>query len=142
MRRALLCASLALAAACQRDPARPARDAVQEAFREGGLTARQAFGHRLFVARCATCHGALGRGDGQNAYNLDPAPPDFQSSLTRLPLAARRRLQSLAPGCDNQWVLAAWPGPWPWGHRPAVDDCKPCTMVFMGVLWQTQSTSL
>ena len=51
---------------------------IQEAFRDDALTAVEAQGHRLFVARCATCHGPQGRGDGQNAYNLVPPPPDFQ----------------------------------------------------------------
>ena len=79
--------------ACDRTPAVPAKDVVQEAFRDEGLTTRQqAQGHRLFVQRCATCHGTQGRGDGQNAYNLDPAPPDFQESLARLPVAGRRKL--------------------------------------------------
>ncbi len=31
----------------------------------------------LYGARCATCHGAEGRGDGPAARGLDPAPTDF-----------------------------------------------------------------
>jgi mono/diheme cytochrome c family protein len=77
---------------CRRTPSPPSRDAIQEAFADDGLTAVEAQGHRLFVARCATCHGASGRGDGQNAYNLDPPPPDFQDSLARLSVADRRRV--------------------------------------------------
>jgi mono/diheme cytochrome c family protein len=83
---------LALATACQRGPSSQPRDALQEAFREDGLTAVEAQGHRLFLARCATCHGPQGRGDGQNAYNLDPPPPDFQESLAKLSVADRRRV--------------------------------------------------
>jgi mono/diheme cytochrome c family protein len=82
----------ASAAACRRGPAPAARDAIQEAFRDGGLTAVEVQGRRLFVAQCATCHGAEGRGDGQNAYNLTPPPPDFQESLARLTPADRRRV--------------------------------------------------
>jgi mono/diheme cytochrome c family protein len=70
----------------------PAKDAVQEAFRENALSAREARGHRVFRQRCATCHGPQGRGDGQNAYNLQPPPPDFQESLPKLPRADRRRI--------------------------------------------------
>ena len=88
--RAAMVACVAMAG-CHR-PAAPARDAIQEAFRDDELTTVEAQGHRLFVARCATCHGAQGRGDGQNAYNLVPPPPDFQESLAKLSVADRRRV--------------------------------------------------
>jgi mono/diheme cytochrome c family protein len=65
---------------------------VQQAFVEDGLSARESHGHRVFVQRCATCHGAAGRGDGQNAYNLDPPPPDFQETLSALSPKDRRRV--------------------------------------------------
>jgi mono/diheme cytochrome c family protein len=65
-------------------------DAVQEAFREDALTTRQSHGKRVFGQRCATCHGPTGRGDGQNAYNLQPPPPDFQESLAQLSVDDRR----------------------------------------------------
>jgi mono/diheme cytochrome c family protein len=84
--------TLAALVAC-RVPAAPAgKDAVQEAFREDGLTAEEAHGHRVFVQRCATCHGPEGHGDGQNAYNLRPPPPDFEVSLARLSAVDRRRV--------------------------------------------------
>jgi mono/diheme cytochrome c family protein len=86
----LVMATLALSA-CRRE-AVPARDALQEAFRDGGLSAAEAHGHRVFRERCATCHGPQGRGDGQNAYNLDPPPPDFSESLARLSVADRRKV--------------------------------------------------
>jgi mono/diheme cytochrome c family protein len=83
---------LALASGCRRAPEAPPVNAVQEAFAEDGLNARESHGHRVFVQRCATCHGAEGRGDGQNAYNLDPPPPDFQESLGGLSTRERRRV--------------------------------------------------
>jgi mono/diheme cytochrome c family protein len=86
----LAVAALLVSAGCSRAPAAPPRDALQEAFKEDGLTAVQARGHRVFLKRCATCHGPVGRGDGQNAYNLDPAPPDFQESLGKLSVTDRR----------------------------------------------------
>lgn len=42
---------------------------------ELGYSARQ--GKELFEHYCSTCHGASGRGDGFNAYNLDPKPRDL-----------------------------------------------------------------
>lgn len=41
-------------------------------------------GKQLFAAHCAVCHGAAGRGDGQAAYLLSPAPRDFGSARFRL----------------------------------------------------------
>jgi mono/diheme cytochrome c family protein len=83
----LLLLSLALpplGTGCRRSPEPPPVDAVQEAFRVDELNAREARGQRVFAERCATCHGPTGRGDGQNAYNLQPPPPDFQESLAGL----------------------------------------------------------
>lgn len=40
-----------------------------------GYNARE--GRALFRHYCATCHGAEGRGDGFNAFNLDPKPRDL-----------------------------------------------------------------
>lgn len=91
MRPRLLAVSVLLVAGC-RAPAPPAKDALQEAFRDDALTAREARGHRVFLQRCATCHGPQGRGDGQNAYNLQPPPPDFQESLPKLSPADRRKV--------------------------------------------------
>ena len=82
---------LLLLPGCRREPA-PGKDVVQEAFKDDALSAQEARGHRVFLGRCATCHGPQGRGDGQNAYNLQPPPPDFQESLAKLPIADRRRV--------------------------------------------------
>ena len=40
----------------------------------------QRAGKRLFDHYCVVCHGALGEGDGFNAYNLDPRPVSFRDS--------------------------------------------------------------
>lgn len=77
---------------CRGGPEDPPISAVQQAFRQDGLNAQQAHGRRVFAQRCATCHGLQGRGDGQNAYNLKPPPPDFQESLPGLSPADRRRV--------------------------------------------------
>ena len=78
-------APLLLAAGCGRsrraDQADPLMDVFQRQAQEEGLDRQQTLGKRLFVNYCATCHGDQGEGDGQNAYNLDPAPPNFKDSL-------------------------------------------------------------
>jgi mono/diheme cytochrome c family protein len=60
-------------------------DVFSRQAQEVGLTQTQTEGKRLFAHYCATCHGETGRGDGQNAYNLDPKPPDFQTALRSHP---------------------------------------------------------
>jgi mono/diheme cytochrome c family protein len=112
----LVALSLLLAAAC-RAPSRPPKDAVQEAFKEDALTAQQARGHRVFLQRCATCHGPQGRGDGQNAYNLEPPPPDFQESLARLSPADRRKVVE-----GGTVALGRSPLCPPWGRTLGADD--------------------
>jgi mono/diheme cytochrome c family protein len=76
-------ALVALAAGCGR-PAPPPSDGLLEAIRAdervGGLSYGEGQGKHLFAQYCATCHGEEGKGDGQNASNLNPAPPDLTTS--------------------------------------------------------------
>ena len=41
------------------------------------LTYEQQQGKILYMKYCSVCHGEQGKGDGFNAYNLDPKPRDF-----------------------------------------------------------------
>ena len=45
---------------------------------EGAALRAQA--QELWRARCATCHGPVGRGDGPTGRGLDPRPRDFQDA--------------------------------------------------------------
>jgi len=45
---------------------------------ELGYNARE--GHALYRHYCLNCHGEEGRGDGFNAYNLDPKPQSLADS--------------------------------------------------------------
>lgn len=69
---------------CRRSPAAQPGDPMLEAMRaegqEAGFTYAEGQGRELFRHYCATCHGDDGQGDGQNASNLSPAPPDFTGS--------------------------------------------------------------
>ena len=90
---------------------------MQEAFKDDALTAPQARGHRVFLQRCATCHGPQGRGDGQNAYNLQPPPPDFQESLAKLSPADRRTVVESGTAALGRSPLCP-----PWGRSLGPDD--------------------
>jgi mono/diheme cytochrome c family protein len=93
----LVAALIGLASvACERAAPEPPADPLMDAFRaqaqEEGLSRIETDGKRLFVHYCATCHGDLGEGDGQNAFNLDPPPPVFSESLTMHPSAYWRQI--------------------------------------------------
>ena len=109
--------ALLLVAGC-RAPV-PAKNAVQDAFKDDALTAREARGHRVFLQRCATCHGPEGRGDGQNAYNLQPAPPDFQESLPKMSPADRRKVVEGGTAALGRSPLCP-----PWGCSLGPDDVE------------------
>ena len=74
----------------------PAVDPIVDVFerqaQEEGLTRLETSGKRVFAHYCVTCHGDLGEGDGQKAYNLDPKPPDFHDSLPNHPPSYWRQI--------------------------------------------------
>ena len=62
-------------------PSDPLLEAIRAEERGGGdLSYAESQGKHLFGHYCATCHGDEGRGDGQNASNLTPSPPDMSVS--------------------------------------------------------------
>lgn len=87
---------LLLATACGRHPPAPPADPLMDVFRrhtqEEGLTRAQTAGKRLFAHSCVTCHGEHGDGNGQNAFNLDPKPPNFRDSLAAHPPSYWRQI--------------------------------------------------
>ncbi|MCX6538416.1 MAG: c-type cytochrome [Acidobacteria bacterium] len=73
--------AMAALVGCNRPAARPG-DPLLDAIRAeergaGNLTYAESQGRALFAHYCATCHGDEGHGDGQNASNLTPPPPDL-----------------------------------------------------------------
>jgi mono/diheme cytochrome c family protein len=88
--------AVALLVSCRRQASAPPGDPMLEAIRAeeqvAGLTYAEAQGKHLFDHYCATCHGDGGRGDGQNASNLNPPPPDLTASKSMLDPAYTRRV--------------------------------------------------
>jgi mono/diheme cytochrome c family protein len=123
-----LALGVALLSGCRRAPAKPPVDALQRAFRDGTLTARESRGKQVFAERCATCHGATGRGDGQNAYNLQPPPPDFQESLARLSVPDRRRVIEEGTAALGRSPLCP-----PWGPSLSEDE-KEALLAWLDVM--------
>jgi mono/diheme cytochrome c family protein len=67
-------------------------DAIRADERAGGLSYGEGQGKRLFAQYCATCHGDEGKGDGQNASNLNPPPPDLTTSKNARDVAYLRKV--------------------------------------------------
>jgi mono/diheme cytochrome c family protein len=55
-------------------------------------------GAYLYGKYCAVCHGQEGKGDGFNAFNLDPRPRDLSDSTYMKALSNEQFLQTISGG--------------------------------------------
>jgi mono/diheme cytochrome c family protein len=55
-------------------------------------------GKYLYDQYCAVCHGVEGKGDGFNAYNLEPRPRDFTDSTYMTALGEKQILRTISGG--------------------------------------------
>ena len=121
--------------ACNGDEDPAPIDPVEEVFllqsQEEGLSRAQTEGKRLFDHYCTTCHGELGQGDGQNSYNLDPKPPDFQESLHLHPPSYWREIIQGGSAAVGRSPLCP-----PWGRNLAVEEID-ALVSYLAVLGQT-----
>jgi mono/diheme cytochrome c family protein len=113
----------ALMTSCRRQAPAPPGDPMLEAIRAeeqaAGLTYAEAQGKHLFEHYCATCHGDGGRGDGQNASNLNPPPPDLTASKNVLDAAYTRRV--IAEGSAG---IGRSPLSPPWGRSLSTQEIE------------------
>jgi mono/diheme cytochrome c family protein len=113
--------ALAAMAACHRAAAPPLADPMLDAIRAderaGGLSYGEGQGKRLFGQYCATCHGDEGRGDGQNASNLNPAPPDLTASKNSRDPAYVRRVITQGSAAVGRSPLSP-----PWGRSLSAQE--------------------
>jgi len=98
-------------------PADPLLEVFRRQAREEGLSPPQTEGKRLFARYCETCHGPVGGGDGQNAYNLQPSPPDFAESLHSHPSSYWRRIVAGGSAAVGRSALCP-----PWGRALAHEE--------------------
>lgn len=66
----------------------------------------------LFGRYCSVCHGLTGKGDGFNAYNLDPKPRDFTDSAFVSQLSPALIIESITGGGKAVGLSGLMP---PWG---------------------------
>ncbi len=62
------------------------------------LTYEQRQGRYLYREYCMVCHGEGGKGDGFNAYNLDPRPRDFTDSTYMNALGDQQTVETIMGG--------------------------------------------
>ncbi len=62
------------------------------------LTYEERQGSVLYAKYCAVCHGKEGKGDGFNAFNLDPRPRDFSDSAYMAALSDDQIVQTITGG--------------------------------------------
>ncbi len=62
------------------------------------LSYEQTQGAFLYGKYCAVCHGEEGKGDGFNAFNLDPRPRDLSDSSYMKALSNDQILQTISGG--------------------------------------------
>jgi mono/diheme cytochrome c family protein len=116
---AVLCLAGCRRQAAPSQPGEPMLAAIRSDERAAGLTYAESQGHMLFLQYCATCHGDEGKGDGQNASNLNPKPPDLTGSKTAADVAFARRVITQGSAAVGRSPLSP-----PWGRtlRPQQID--------------------
>lgn len=103
-------------ASCRRQAPSPPSDPMLEAIRAqereaGGLTYAEGQGKHVFERYCSTCHGDAGKGDGQNASNLNPPPPDLTVSKNLADASYVRRVIAEGSAAVGRSPLSP-----PWGR--------------------------
>lgn len=95
-----------------KDTVRVAQDSGKNAELQS-LTYEQRQGSHLYVKYCAVCHGTEGKGDGFNAFNLDPKPRDFTDARSMNALTDVRLLETISQGgrgVNKSVLMPSWGG--------------------------------
>lgn len=75
------------------------------------LTYEEGQGSHIYARYCAVCHGAEGKGDGFNAFNLDPRPHDFSDTTYMRALGADQIVRVIGGGgrsMNKSPLMPAW----------------------------------
>ncbi|MBI3193365.1 MAG: cytochrome c [Ignavibacteriae bacterium] len=77
------------------------------------LTYEERQGKSFYEKYCIVCHGQEGKGDGFNAFNLDPKPRDFTDSLYMNALSDARLFEVISQGgrgMNKSNLMPSWSG--------------------------------
>ncbi len=80
---------------------------------EQPLSYEERQGKFLYGKFCAVCHGESGKGDGFNAFNLDPKPRDFTNTAIMDGYTDERIAQAIAGGgrsVNKSPLMPTWGG--------------------------------
>lgn len=119
----LVCSTLFLQCGNRKSASSPAsKDSVAnvdslnsplQAAQTVSLTYEQEQGKILYTKYCAICHGDQGKGDGFNAYNLDPKPRDFTDPRAMAGIddvTLRSTIVAGGRGVNKSPLMPAWGG--------------------------------
>jgi len=77
------------------------------------LTYEQRQGKHLYQKFCQVCHGEHGKGDGFNAFNLEPKPRDFTNAKYMSALSDARLVETISQGgrgVNKSPLMPSWGG--------------------------------
>ncbi|MEA3478411.1 MAG: cytochrome c, partial [Bacteroidota bacterium] len=80
-------------------------------IKKPGKTYNERLAGQTFQKYCAVCHGTKGKGDGINALNLDPCPPDFTDVEYMNLLTHEYLVQAISEGgqkINKSPLMPAW----------------------------------
>jgi mono/diheme cytochrome c family protein len=125
--RHVVAAIFLVTAGCHRQapapPADPALEALRAEEQTAGLTYAEGQGKQLFDQYCATCHGDGGKGDGQNASNLNPPVPDLTASKNLADATYVRRVIAEGSAAVGRSPLSP-----PWGRSLSPQEIEYVTL--------------
>lgn len=78
-------------------------------------------GKKVFGKYCSVCHGVEGKGDGFNAYNLDPKPRDFSDPDYRSRVDSVRIVETISSGGSAMGLSPLMPA---WGRTLSKRDIR------------------
>ena len=85
------------------------------------MTYEQRQGKYFYDKYCSICHGTEGKGDGFNAFNLDPKPRDFTDKKYLDALTDAQIFETVTGGGRAVNKSAVMPS---WGGRLNKDEIK------------------
>jgi mono/diheme cytochrome c family protein len=83
-------------------------------FTPSRLSYEERQGRDLFMKYCSVCHGAQGKGDGFNSFNLDPKPRNLADGVYMNTLLDERIAQTIREGGRGVNRSSLMPS---WGER-------------------------